>query len=186
MFVYQVESSLWHCSIYFLPHCFSLHLQRLRAILAIQFSSEGVHGVHFFSQSVVCLCGGQLIHRFGPCVMTDDWWKLPTDWTGLVRGKWCPGVAGAQPLWDQGPSYFIRQMCFSGDSRVNGTGLSCQDRCRISGGYVRGLPFFRPFIHPSLLIPGQATRRETSGGDTCPQWGRLVLKVLMEGRKKSY
>lgn len=21
-FVYQVESSLWHCSIYFLPHCF--------------------------------------------------------------------------------------------------------------------------------------------------------------------
>lgn len=40
----------------------------------------------------MCSCSGQLIHRFGPCVMTDDWWKLPTGWTGVARGKWCPGV----------------------------------------------------------------------------------------------
>lgn len=90
---------------------------------------RGVHGAHFFSQPVVCLCGGQLVHRFVPYVMTDDWWKLPTEWTGLVGtgGMVSPSwQSGARLQWDQSPSYFIRPMCFSKDSRVNGTGVSWQ------------------------------------------------------------
>lgn len=111
--------------------------------------------------------------------LCDDWWLVEItyrgDWTGrgkMVSRSW---QSGAQPLWDQSPSYFIRQMCFSEDGRVNGTGVSCPDCCLISGGYVRGNTISRPFIHPSLLIAGHANRRETSGGDACPQWGRLVL-----------
>lgn len=186
MFVYQVESLLWHCSIYFLPHCFSLHLQRLRAILAIHFSSEGgPRGPFLLPASCVFVRWAVDSQIWSLC---NDWWLVEityiVDRAGqgeMVSRSW---QSGAQPPWDQSPSYFIRQMCFSEDSRVNGTGASCQDCCLISGGYVRGDTLSIPFIHPSLLIPGHATRRERSGGDTCPQWGRLVLKVLMGG--KSY
>lgn len=44
MLVYQVESSLWLWSIYFLLHCFSRLLKCLWAVLEIQFSLEGVPG----------------------------------------------------------------------------------------------------------------------------------------------
>lgn len=100
-----------------------------------------------------------------------------------------PGWSGGNgvpegSLWDQSPSFFIIQMCFSKGSRVNGTGVSCQDCCLIPGGYVRDDTLSRPFIHPSLLIPGLATRRERSGGDTCLQWERVVLKIFIG--EKSY
>lgn len=53
--VYQVESSLWLWSIYFLLHCFSRLRKRLWAVLAIQFSLEGgPWEAYFFSRAVVC------------------------------------------------------------------------------------------------------------------------------------
>lgn len=122
------------------------------------------------------------------CSLRNDRWLVEitqrVDGAGqgeMVSRSW---RRGAQPLWDRSPSYFIRQMCFSQGSRVNRTGLSCQDRCLISGGCVGDGALSRPFIHPSLLIPGQATGRETSGGDMCPQWGEISFKGFNGGKQK--
>lgn len=58
--VYQVESSLWLCSIYFLLHCFSRLLKYLWAVLAIQFSLERIPGrpISFLGSCVFALAVG--------------------------------------------------------------------------------------------------------------------------------
>lgn len=146
---------------------------------------RGVHGVHFFSQSVVCLCGGQLIRRFAPCVMTDDWWKLPREWTGLARGKWCPGADGAElsPCGigahrtsldrcvsaktgeQMGRDWVARTVAWS-QVDVSGTGL---------------FPGHLFILHCSFLDKPPGERQV---GETCPQWGEISFKGFNGGKQK--
>lgn len=132
MLVYQVESSLWLWSIYFLLHCFSRLLKRLWAILAIQFSLEGgPWEAYFFSRAVVCL-----LHLWWA---VHSWiWSCNASWLVSITFSRGLGCLGETALYDDravlgpvGPQthYFIRQECLSRESRGNGKEMSWHVDC---------------------------------------------------------
>lgn len=168
-----MESSLWHCGIYFLPHCFSLHLQRLRAILAIQFSSEGGPPGPFLLPASCVFVRWAVDSQI--CSLCNDGWLVEiiyrVDWGGQwerVSRSW---QGGAQALWDQSPSYFIRQTCFSADSRGNGAGVArtaAWSQVEMAGAIL--FPGHLFILHCWFLDtpPGETQAGETrvpSGGD---------------------
>lgn len=107
--VYQVESSLWLWSIYFLLHCFSRLLKCLWAVLAIQFSLEGVPRRPISSCGQFCLscafaCSGQFIW-----CCNESWLVSITfdsgQWLGCPEGKQHSGLTElCLALWDCSPS----------------------------------------------------------------------------------
>lgn len=108
MLVYQVESSLWLWSIYFLLHCFSRLLKYLWAVLAIQFGLEGIPGRPISSRAVVCLRLWWPVHSESWCC--NESWLLGItfnsgQWLGCLKGKLYSGMTElCFALWDCSPS----------------------------------------------------------------------------------
>lgn len=108
MLVYQVESSLWLWSIYFLLHCFSRLLKYLWAVLAIQFSLERIPGRPISSWAVLCLRLLWAVHSESWCC-NESWLVSITfnsgQWLGCLQGIVHLGMTEiCFALWDCSPS----------------------------------------------------------------------------------